>query len=166
MTGWLGNGSANCGWLVSRLMTSCLMDYFRVPTISAYSVLCIHPFLPSEFFTQIPLVRNSYEKEHNDFNGCWRRRFDRSCRLGGTPSSQLNHTNLVTRWPCKRTRPASSQPLALIRRRGLFLYQSNFVDVRVESRSTWRGRRLYKIHFAKAAVTSHKWGSNNYFQKS
>jgi hypothetical protein len=72
MTGWLGNGSANCGWLVSRLMTSCLMDYFRVPTISAYSVLCIHPFLPSEFFTQTPLFRNSYEKEHNDFNGCWR----------------------------------------------------------------------------------------------
>ena len=26
---------------------------------------------------------------------------------------------MVTRWPCKRTRPASSQPLALIRRRGL-----------------------------------------------
>jgi hypothetical protein len=28
------------------------------------------PFSPSEFFTQTPLLRNSYEKEHNDFNGC------------------------------------------------------------------------------------------------
>ena len=28
---------------------------------------------------------------------------------------------MVTRWPCKRTRPASSQPLALIRRGGLFI---------------------------------------------
>ena len=31
-------------------------DYFRVPTVSAYSVLCIYPFLSPEFFYSNPLI--------------------------------------------------------------------------------------------------------------